>query len=82
LCFHEEDKLRTVIWEYAGIEVPAQLLESLNTFANGGTGNVGLWLSPGELHHAQLRASHLVTNATYPEPDEDGDWPPYPWPLI
>jgi hypothetical protein len=24
----------------------------------------------------------LVENATYPVPDEDSDWPPYPWPLI
>ncbi len=26
LCFHEEDKLRTVIWDYAGQSIPDELL--------------------------------------------------------
>ena len=29
LCFHEEDKLRTVIWDYAGQPIPDDLLEPL-----------------------------------------------------
>jgi hypothetical protein len=82
LCFHEEEKLRTVIWEYAGLEVEEHLLERVNAFAHGKTGHVGDWLSPSELHHAQQRAQALVENAIYPHPDEDSDWPPYPWPLI
>ena len=82
LCFHEQEKLRTVVWEFAGLEVEGHLLERISSFARGDTGNVGEWLSPSELHHAQQRAHALVENATYPEPDEDSDWPPYPWPLI
>ena len=82
LCFHEEDKLRTVIWEYAGLPVEGALLEQLERFADGATGDVAHWLSPTELALAQLRAQALVEEATYPEPDEGSDWPPYPWPLI
>ena len=82
LCFHEEDKLRTVIWEYAGLAVEAQLLERVHRFANGETGDVADWLNPSELALAQLRAHGLFENALYPEPDESSDWPPYPWPLI
>jgi uncharacterized repeat protein (TIGR03843 family) len=82
LCFHEQDKLRTVIWEYAGLDVNGHLLERIDRFANGDTGHVGDWLNPIELALAQSRARGLVENATYPIPDEDSDWPPYPWPLI
>ncbi|HVA70549.1 MAG TPA: phosphatidylinositol kinase [Acidimicrobiales bacterium] len=82
LCFHEQDKLRTVIWEYAGLAVEAHLLERVDRFAKGDTGDVARWLSPSELALAQLRAHGLVENALYPEPDASSDWPPYPWPLI
>jgi len=82
LCFHVQDKLRTVIWEYAGLAVEAHLRERLERFAAGATGRVGDWLSPNELANAQHRAGSLADNALYPNPDEDSDWPPYPWPLI
>jgi hypothetical protein len=82
LCFHEQDKLRTVIWEYAGMEVEPHLLERIDRFAKGAVGAVATWLNPSELALAQLRAHGLVENALYPEPDEGADWPPYPWPLI
>lgn len=82
LCFHEEDKLRTVIWEFAGLEVAPALLERIDRFASGEVGDLAKWLSPTELALAQLRAQALVEHARYPEPDENSDWPPYPWPLI
>jgi hypothetical protein len=82
LCFNETDKLRTVIWEYAGLAVPSGLLESISRFAGGDAGDVGKWLTPSEVALSQLRAQSLVESAVYPEPDETSDWPPYPWPLI
>ena len=30
VCFHEEDKLRTVIWDFAGQEIPDELLAPLS----------------------------------------------------
>ncbi len=82
LCFHEQDKLRTVIWEYAGLEVEGHLLERIERFASGATGQVGDWLNPIELSLAQARAHGLVESSFFPTPDEERDWPPYPWPLI
>jgi uncharacterized repeat protein (TIGR03843 family) len=82
LCFHEEDKLRTVIWDYAGREVDGELLERIERFAHGETGELGAWLSPSEVALAQLRAQGLVESAVYPAPDETSGWPPYPWPLV
>ncbi len=82
LCFHEQDKLRTVIWEYAGSPVDEELLVRLDRFASGELGELTKWLTPSEVALAQLRAQGLVDSAHYPEPDESSDWPPYPWPLI
>ncbi len=82
LCFHEEDKLRTVIWEYAGLAVAPHLIERLDAFAKGDGGALVEWLSPHELALAQMRAHGLVESSSYPSPEEDRDWPPYPWPLI
>ena len=33
LCFHEEDKLRTVLWDFAGEPIPGDLLGCLATFS-------------------------------------------------
>jgi uncharacterized repeat protein (TIGR03843 family) len=82
LCFHESDKLRTVIWEYAGSEIEASLLHRLDEFSRGQTGELAQYLSANELAIAQYRAQELVERGTYPTPDEESDWPPYPWPLI
>jgi hypothetical protein len=82
LCFHEEDKLRTVVWEYAGLEVAPHLLERLDAFAAGSGAGLSAWLSPHEVASARARARALVASSEYPTPDEDRDWPPYPWPLV
>jgi len=82
LCFHQEDKLRTVIWEYAGGPLDARLRERLERFAMGETGDLAHWLHESELALAQWRAHDLVERASYPLPDDDAPWPPYPWPLI
>ena len=82
LCFNEADKLRTVIWEYAGEVIDPVLLANIDRFAKGDAGDVAKWLTPSEVALAQLRAQSLVENQHYPEPDETSDWPPYPWPLI
>ncbi|HVB71378.1 MAG TPA: phosphatidylinositol kinase [Acidimicrobiales bacterium] len=82
LCFHEQDKLRTVVWEYAGLEVAPDLIERLDAFARGAGDNLAEWLSPHEVASARSRARGLVASSEYPTPDEDRDWPPYPWPLV
>lgn len=33
ICFHEEDKLRTVIWEFCDSQIPDNLREDLNQFS-------------------------------------------------
>lgn len=82
LCFHEDDKLRTVVWEYAGRELPRDLAERLARFSDGEVGDLAAWISPSELALSQLRAGALADAGVYPVPDASSDWPPYPWPLV
>jgi hypothetical protein len=82
LCFHEEDKLRTVIWEYAEETLPDRLLEPLARLAQGEAGELGYYLSEAEVRATSRRAHDLLLASSFPTPNDEGDWPPYPWPLI
>lgn len=82
LCFHEDDKLRTVVWELAGAPLPGYLVEGLARVAAGEVGGLAAWIDPGELALTRLRAEALAAAGHYPLPDASGDWPPYPWPLV
>ncbi len=82
LCFNQQDKLRTVIWDFAEEPIADALLESLSRFAHGAVGDLAEWLNPIELALTQDRARVLVEQASLPLPLEDREWPPYPWPLV
>ena len=82
LCFNEEEKLRTVIWEYAEEALPDRLLEPLARLAQGESGDLGFYLSTDEVAATTTRAHQLLLASSFPSPNEESDWPPYPWPLI
>jgi uncharacterized repeat protein (TIGR03843 family) len=78
VCFHDEPKLRTVIWDFAGEPVDADLLADV----------AGLLTEPpmlNDLLHqrevaAFLRRVEAVTRLKrFPDPGSDR---PYPWPLV
>jgi hypothetical protein len=82
LTFHEEDKLRTVIWEYAGLDLPERWRERLATLTREDLAPLGPLLATEEIDAVLTRAHDLLALESYPLPDEDREWPPYPWPLI
>jgi uncharacterized repeat protein (TIGR03843 family) len=82
LCFHEEDKLRTVVWDFAGEPIDEATLPSLVLLADDDLADVADLLSPIEVALTARRAAELLEAGSLPFPDEDADWPPYPWPLI
>jgi len=86
ICFHVEDKLRTVIWDFAGEEIPAPLLDDLRRFAeqleSGGNAfrQLKKMLSLEEVQALLSRARSLLMIQTFPYPTEVRR--PYPWPPV
>lgn len=77
LCFHEEDKLRTVIWDFAGEPIPNHLLALLSRLSAGRV-DLQRYLSPGEVTRLQSRAEALLAGRVFPYPPEDRRAFPYP----
>jgi len=84
VCFHDEPKLRTVIWDFVDEEIPTDL--------GGDLARVGAELERGPLrdrledllHPAEIRATErrladLLEGGRFPEP---GPGRPYPWPMV
>jgi len=67
LCFHAEDKLRTVIWDFAGEPVPEELLAALRAFRSTLRYAQGRLLPPPRF---APRAPLPTTLAPYLKPDE------------
>jgi uncharacterized repeat protein (TIGR03843 family) len=90
LCFHEEDKLRTVIWNFIGEEIPGSICEDVTKLHSGllapaadaPSHSVKLLahLSPQEVHALAARAERLVVNGRFPAPDPERR--PFPWPQL
>jgi hypothetical protein len=84
VCFSPVPKLRTVIWEFAGEPVPAELLADVERFSRE-LGEGGLrdplseLLDDEELTALAARAEELVHDGTFPHP---GAGRPYPWPAV
>jgi len=83
LCFHDEYKLRTVIWEYAGERLPSEAADDVcRVVAELHEGPLHERLAPlldeEELDALDRRAQVLLTRGL-PLP---GDWHSTPWPLV
>jgi uncharacterized repeat protein (TIGR03843 family) len=87
LCFHVEDKLRTVIWDFAGEPIPADLAADLGRLAadledadSDTVRALARLLDAGELAVFRRRIAAALDAGFYPDPPEDRR--PYPWPLV
>ena len=80
LCFHVEDKLRTVIWNFAGQPIPADLLEALAAFRAEEQLSALLapYLSLEEMATLVQRAEALLASGKFPFPPEDRRSFPFP----
>jgi uncharacterized repeat protein (TIGR03843 family) len=84
VCFHEEPKLRTVLWDFAGQALPAGVvadLEELATTLRDGAFRQKLrgLLEPDEIAALGVRTSTLAHAGCLPLPSGRR---PYPWPLV
>lgn len=82
LCFHADPKLRTVIWDFAGEEVPAAFAASCSMLVDPACARevTGGLLEDEEVEALSRRARAIVAGARFPTPTED--YRHYPWPLV
>lgn len=81
LSFHVHDKLRTVVWDFAGEEVPDRLLEVCHSLLESGPPDtVSLLITEEEKEALLRRARRLLEAGRLPVPTED--YRSYPWPLV
>lgn len=79
LCFSADFKLRTVIWEFSGEPIPAELIASLQDFADRPPEALALWIDDDEIEAAVERARILLAGHVFPS-DPSGHR--YPWPMV
>jgi uncharacterized repeat protein (TIGR03843 family) len=80
LCFHVEPKLRTVMWDFAGEEIPAELLAACSDLAEGFPPVLEELLEIDEIEALCARAEALLARPRFPAPY--GSRRDYPWPLV
>lgn len=86
ICFHAEYKLRSVIWEYAGDPIEAELIDDLTRLRDDLRSDrsrlrdaLQTHLLTEEIVAMQRRVQRLLKQAHYPQP---GPGRPYPWPMV
>ena len=82
VTFHEEDKLRTVLWQWAEDSLTESELLLLNKLATGLDIDLDLhpFLTQSEILAIRKRISRLEADAKMPAPNPN--WPSVPWPAF
>ncbi|MFD5258266.1 SCO1664 family protein [Streptomyces bobili] len=86
VTFHAEDKLRTLLWGWAGEPLTGEAVEVLkglqSALETGGTltATLAALITPAEIDATRARVGALLESGRHPEPG--GDWPAIPWPPV
>ncbi|PAM97476.1 phosphatidylinositol kinase [Streptomyces sp. Alain-F2R5] len=86
VTFHAEDKLRTLLWGWAGEPLTGEALAVLDglkeALEDGGAlaARLGALITSAELDATRARVDALLASGKHPEPG--GEWPAIPWPPV
>ncbi|MBM9475251.1 SCO1664 family protein [Nakamurella flavida] len=84
LCLHHEDKLRTILWGWAGRDLPEPVLAGVHALREQLTGELGRELdgliTRGEKRALGRRLAALVDNPVFPHAPQNRS--PIPWPPL
>lgn len=86
VTFHEDPKLRTVIWDFVDEPIPEALCKQLDKLRAALKTNepirakLDLLLARSELRALNARLNELLQTRVYPSPPDD--WPHIPWPPV
>lgn len=82
VCFHVDDKLRTVLWGWAGLVLSNDELLALRSLRSALDADLGqaleFLLTRTEIKRTSTRVDGLLAAGTFPDPGEG--WPSLPWP--
>jgi hypothetical protein len=81
VTFHEEDKLRTVLWQWSSQEFSQDELQRLRNLREALSQDEELFTSLitiGEFKALLARIDRLIVEGAFPEPSDQ--WPAVPWP--
>ncbi len=85
LTFHVDDKLRTVIWDFQGQQVPDELVDEVCRFGERLESDLELrsdllrYITESELERLRYRIDVVDRLRIFPPPPQ---YRPYPWPMI
>ncbi|KUN84933.1 phosphatidylinositol kinase [Streptomyces bungoensis] len=84
VTFNVEDKLRTLLWGWAGeplTEEAVRVLEGLRGALDAGLGaRLAALITAAEIDATRARVDALLASGRHPEPG--GEWPAIPWPPV
>ncbi len=84
LCFHSDDKLRTILWGWAGTPLPDAVKDGLGRLARGMAGELRAemsgYLTITEVDTLAKRIDYLEMYPVYPMPPRGRS--PIPWPPL
>jgi len=84
LCFHSDDKLRTILWGWAGRPLPATVVDGVTRLLAGLDGDLGeeltALLTGNEITVLRERLESLADDPTFPRPPNHRT--PIPWPPL
>ena len=85
VCFAEDYKLRTVLWQWRGKSLPRRSVEALRRLnaelTEGGlAADLADLLAESEISATKIRVETLLKHRVHPYPP--ADWPAVPWPPV
>ena len=80
VTFHHEDKLRTVLWQWAGQPLNTEEIEQLSSLRTSILSNVEITelINKEEVSALIARIDRLIETSAFPLPNPE--WPAVPWP--
>ncbi len=81
VAFHKENKLRTVLWQFAGINFDQDEIHLLGALLKiDWREKLSTYITDDEIQALCIRIQNLISDGKFPEPSKN--WPAVPWPPV
>ncbi len=81
VAFHKENKLRTVLWQFAGINFDQDEINLLGALLKiDWREKLSSYITDEEIQALYVRIQNLISDGKFPEPSQN--WPAVPWPPV